>query len=103
VLVAGTGPPDVVELWNWTLEPGEAHDSAPHSPGTRELLLVLSGQVQLRVGPQVELLEAGQSASFRGDTAHGYANPDGHDLPSRFCLTVFQPNVGQGQRRPPPR
>ena len=41
LLVAGTQPPDVVELWDWTLHPGEAHSTEAHSAGTRELLLVL--------------------------------------------------------------
>src|ERR1700739_1968946 len=36
VLVAGTAPPDVVELWDWTLGPGDRHRSEPHSPGTKE-------------------------------------------------------------------
>src|SRR3954447_18036303 len=48
LLVAGTEAPDVVELWDWTLNPGEAHTSEAHSVGTRELLLVLDGQVDLR-------------------------------------------------------
>lgn len=99
VLVAGTEPPDVVELWDWTLEAGEAHDTEPHTSGTRELLLVLSGQLKLHVGPQVVLLEAGQSAAFRGDTAHGYANPARSGSATRFCLTVFQPQVGTGATR----
>ena len=98
-LVAGTEPPNVVELWDWTLEPGEAHDTESHTAGTRELLLVLSGQLKLHVGPQVVLLEAGQSAAFRGDTGHGYANPARSGPATRFCMTVFQPQVGTGQTR----
>ena len=35
LLVAGTEPPDVVELWDWTLHPGEEHSSEAHSAGTR--------------------------------------------------------------------
>src|ERR671938_472033 len=31
LLVAGTEPPDVVELWDWTLHPGEEHSSEAHS------------------------------------------------------------------------
>src|SRR3954452_12710054 len=54
LLVAGTEPPDVVELWDWTLHPGEAHTSDPHSVGTKELLLVLDGHVDLRVGDSTE-------------------------------------------------
>src|SRR3990170_1616957 len=38
VLVAGTQPPDVLELWDWTLAPGEHHASEPHTTGTQELL-----------------------------------------------------------------
>src|SRR3954464_14236499 len=30
VLVAGTEPPDVVELWDWTLGPGDEHGSEAH-------------------------------------------------------------------------
>jgi quercetin dioxygenase-like cupin family protein len=93
VLVAGTNPPDVVELWDWTLEPGEAHHSEAHAAGTRELLLVLAGQVELTVGQQTQLLSIGDSAQFAGDVAHGYANPAVAGPAARFCLTVFEPDV----------
>jgi quercetin dioxygenase-like cupin family protein len=97
LLVAGTEPPDVVELWDWTLHPGEAHTSDPHSTGTRELLLVLDGQVDLRVGDSTERLAAGDSAAFAGDAVHGYATPADAAAPARFALTVFQPHVGVGR------
>jgi transcriptional regulator with XRE-family HTH domain len=96
LLVAGTEPPDVVELWEWTLHPGEAHRSEAHSAGTRELLLVLDGRVDLRVGDRTDRLEAGGSAAFAGDVAHGYAAPADAATPAQFVLTVFQPNVGGG-------
>jgi transcriptional regulator with XRE-family HTH domain len=94
-LVAGTAPPDVVELWDWTLEPGESHSSEAHAAGTRELLLVLDGRLDLRVGTDVEHLERGDSATFAGDTPHGYAVPATATTSTRFVLTVFQPRVGQ--------
>jgi transcriptional regulator with XRE-family HTH domain len=93
-LVAGTEPPDVVELWDWTLQPGEAHTSEAHTAGTRELLLVLEGQVELRAGDRTERLAPGDSAAFAGDVAHGYATPADAGGPARFALTVFQPHVG---------
>src|SRR5579875_3979518 len=40
VLVGGTERPDVVELWDWTLAPGDRHASDAHSAGTKELLQV---------------------------------------------------------------
>jgi transcriptional regulator with XRE-family HTH domain len=98
VLVAGTEPPDVVELWDWTLQPGEAHATEAHSAGTRELLLVLDGEVQLRVGDRTERLGVGDSVAFAGDLPHGYATPAGAAVPARFALTVFQPQVGGGRR-----
>jgi transcriptional regulator with XRE-family HTH domain len=94
LLVAGTEPPDVVELWDWTLHPGEEHSSEAHSAGTRELLLVLEGRVDLRVGDRTDRLEAGDSAAFAGDVAHGYATPADAETAARFALTVFQPDVG---------
>ena len=97
VLVAGTEPPDVTELWDWTLGPGESHSSQAHAAGTRELLLVLDGQVELRVGQQAEVLAPGDSASFAGDLPHGYVNPDPARA-ARFALTVLEPGVGPGSR-----
>lgn len=95
VLVAGTRPPDVVELWDWSMQPGEEHRSEAHSAGTQELLLVRDGAVDLHVGERVERLAVGDSAAFPGDVAHGYAAPaDGDGC--RFTLTVFQPGVGAG-------
>jgi transcriptional regulator with XRE-family HTH domain len=97
VLVAGTKPPDVTELWDWTLGPGESHSSPAHAAGTRELLLVLDGQVELRAGQHAEVLATGDSASFAGDQPHGYVNP-GSARAARFALTVFEPGVGPGAR-----
>ena len=97
VLVAGTEPPDVTELWDWTLGPGESHSSPAHAAGTRELLLVLDGQIQLRVGQHAEALAAGDSASFAGDLPHGYVNGSPAQA-ARFALTVFEPGVGPGSR-----
>jgi transcriptional regulator with XRE-family HTH domain len=97
VLVAGTDPPDVTELWDWTLGPGESHSSEAHTAGTRELLLVLDGEVELRVGQHAELLATGDSASFTGDLPHGYVNASSAQR-ARFALTVFEPGVGPGSR-----
>ena len=97
VLVAGTEPPDVAELWDWTLGPGESHSSGAHAAGTRELLLVLDGQVEVRAGEHAEVLGPGDSVSFAGDLPHGYVNPSPARA-ARFALTVFEPGVGPGSR-----
>jgi transcriptional regulator with XRE-family HTH domain len=94
VLVAGTEPPDVVELWDWTLGPGDQHASEAHAAGTKELLQVLDGAVTVEVAGDPVTLEAGDAVAFAGDVAHGYANPG--SAPARFTLAVFEPGVGSG-------
>jgi DNA-binding XRE family transcriptional regulator len=98
IMVAGTEPPDVVELWDWVLGAGDAYESEPHSPGTRELLLVLEGEVLLQAGTHDETLRAGDSADFPSDRPHAYVNRSGRER-ARFALTVFQPGVGSEARR----
>lgn len=100
VLVAGTEPPDVVELWDWTLAPGERHDSEAHSDGTRELLHVQEGAVTVEVDGDCYDLAPGDALSFRGDAAHAYINST--DTPARFSLTVFEPGVGAAHRTETP-
>ena len=65
VLVAGTTPPDVVELWDWSLGPGDRHASEAHAAGTQELVHVLEGAISVEVDDQVIALEAGDALSRR--------------------------------------
>jgi mannose-6-phosphate isomerase-like protein (cupin superfamily) len=90
VLVAGTSPPDVCELWDWRLGPGDVYRSDAHRAGTRELLHVLTGSVVLVVGDAEHRLSAGDAASFDGTVAHAYANASS-GRPARFSLAVFEP------------
>lgn len=96
VLVAGTEPPDVVELWDWTLQPGEQHSSEPHAPGTKELLQVQAGEVTVVAAGRSVLLHEGDAVAFAGDAAHSYANLG--SAPATFSLAVFEPGVGSGRR-----
>ena len=92
LLVAGAAPPDVVELWDWTLGPGDRHASEAHTRGTKELLQVQQGAMTVEVAEQSISLDTGDALSFPGDVAHVYANPGTE--PARFSLTVFEPGVG---------
>lgn len=96
-LTAGVAAPDAVELWDWTLAPGDAHASEPHVAGTRELLAVIEGEVVLSVAGEEVVLRAGDAVSFPGNAVHGYRN-DGAKA-ARFALTVFEPAVGPEVRR----
>lgn len=92
VLVAGTEPPDVVELWDWTLGPGDQHVSDTHTSGTKELVQVQQGRITVEVADQSITLEPGDAVAFPGDVPHAYANAGPE--PARFSLAVFQPGVG---------
>lgn len=95
-LVASSGPPDVVELWDWTLGPGDRHVSEPHAHRTVELVQVHDGTVTVEVGAEPVTLGTGDAVTFPGDVAHSYANPG--PAASRFSLAVFEPAVGTRPR-----
>lgn len=96
VLVAGTEPPDVLELWDWTLAPGDHHVSAAHTTGTHELVQVQEGTIALEVADQPVILDVGDAVAFPGDVEHSYSNPGAQ--PARFTLAVFEPGVGPEPR-----
>jgi transcriptional regulator with XRE-family HTH domain len=92
VLVAGTTPPNVVELWDWSLGPADRHTSEAHAPGTKELVHVLAGALTVEVDDQVISLGTGDALAFPGDVDHAYTNP--HEEHARFSLAVYEPGVG---------
>lgn len=91
-LVAGSGPPDVLELWDWILGPGDRHASEAHTARTAEVIQVQEGTVLVQAGEQSVTLARGDAVSFPGDVAHSYANPG--TATARFSLAVFEPGVG---------
>lgn len=97
MLVASTAPPQVVELWDWTLGPGERYAHDGHVAGTRELLHVLAGEVAVEIADNAVSLEFGDAVSFAGDVPHAYGNPG--STPARFALSVFEPDVGTSRKR----
>ncbi|MCW4351748.1 XRE family transcriptional regulator [Hoyosella sp. YIM 151337] len=97
VLVAATGPPGVVELWDWHLSPGDSHLSEAHAAGTKELLQVQEGSITLEVGGATVVLETGDAVAYPGDVAHTYSNPG--PQAARYSLAVFDPDAGAA--RPP--
>jgi transcriptional regulator with XRE-family HTH domain len=92
VLMAGTTPPDVLELWDWSLGTADRHTSEAHTAGTKELVHVLAGAITVEIDDQVISLGTGDALAFPGDIDHAYANP--YQEPARFSLAVYQPGVG---------
>ena len=70
---AGSNP--WVELYELRLAARAAHSSDAHATGTREIIVVLSGSLNLRLSNEVYELSPGDSVSFRADEPHTYENP----------------------------
>ncbi|MCX4394004.1 XRE family transcriptional regulator [Streptomyces sp. NBC_00053] len=71
-LMLTTSGPAPVEIWRWRLEPGEEYPSHPHQAGVTETISVTSGRMTLVVDGTEHPVEAGQTATFDGDSAHTY-------------------------------
>ncbi|MFF5182062.1 helix-turn-helix domain-containing protein [Micromonospora sp. NPDC000316] len=95
-LLSGLGEPDLVELWDWRLAPGEGHRSADHPRGTREVLHVLDGAVIVQVDGQDHPVRRGETIEFHADREHGYRNDT--DEPARLMMVVVTPS-GEWDRR----
>ncbi|MEU8089010.1 XRE family transcriptional regulator [Micromonospora sp. NPDC049101] len=95
-LLSGLGEPDLVELWDWRLLPGEAHRSLDHPRGTREVLHILDGTVIVRVDGQDHPVRAGETIEIHADREHGYRNDS--DEPARLMMVVVTPS-GEWDRR----
>ena len=89
VMVASADTPDMLELWDWTLEPGDEYRSPAHRPGTHELIHVLRGRLRLSVGDAVHELRAGDAISVEAIEPHAYACA-GRST-TRFSMTVLEP------------
>ncbi len=60
------------------IEPGGTSDKIGklvHPPGSEEFVLVLEGEIDFWVGSDHILLKEGDTLYFKGDLAHGWANP----------------------------
>lgn len=91
-LLVGSDAPDCVELWEWRIAPGDAHAGAAHPAGTRELLHVLEGELDLEIDQTRQRVGNGNSVIFRADRPHRYANAGAALL--RLIMVVAEPTPG---------
>ena len=62
-----------VELWRWTLAPGERYDALPDGSGFSEMIWVVSGELTLET--QIpRTIGAGDFVVFGSDQAYAYVN-----------------------------
>jgi transcriptional regulator with XRE-family HTH domain len=88
-LLAGTAGPDMLEMWEWLLRPGERFEASRHSRGTREIIHVTNGKLVLEVDGQETLVASGTTAIALTDRPHAYANPGKSAV--TFFMTVEEP------------
>lgn len=68
-----------IEMYELRLAGRSRHSAEAHAPGTKELIVVLSGVLRLHVERDRYELGAGDSLAFPADRPHVYENPGGAD------------------------
>lgn len=91
-LLLGTDPPASVELWRWTITPGDAFEGAPHPRGTVESLLVEDGRLVVEVGDVRTEAAPGDAVTFEAHEPHRYAVAG--DGPVRFVMWIRVGDTG---------
>ena len=75
-----------VELWKWTIAPGDRYEGEPDLPGYREMLYVIRGSLSLEREEGTQLLKAGDAIAFPSDRPYAFVNPGKGNLV--FVLNV---------------
>jgi transcriptional regulator with XRE-family HTH domain len=100
-LLVGLNEPDLVEMWDWRLAPGDSYEGEAHPSGSHELLHVIEGVLTLGVERGRQLAHTGETLLFRADRPHVYANEG--KAPLRFMMTwVEHKPPPDAPREPPP-
>jgi transcriptional regulator with XRE-family HTH domain len=73
-LLQSASAQDIVELWSWSLAPGDRYDAEADRPGMREIILVTLGKLRLELADDSHLLTVGRSICFPSDQAYAYVN-----------------------------
>jgi len=75
-----------VELWKWTIAPGDRYQGEPDLPGYREMVYVIRGELTLEMDGGTQTLKAGDSLAFPSDRPYAFANSGKGSL--SFILNV---------------
>jgi len=63
-----------VELWKWSIAPGDWYPGEPDLTGYREVLYVIRGELTLERAQEVRVLKAGESIAFVADRPYVFRN-----------------------------
>jgi transcriptional regulator with XRE-family HTH domain len=86
-LLVGSGTSQQVELWDVRMVAGDGYASEGHPSGTRELLLVIDGELTLELDGDPYQVGAGDAIAFVADRPHAYHNRG--SAPLRYSLSVI--------------
>jgi transcriptional regulator with XRE-family HTH domain len=78
-----------IEMYELHLAARSRHASDPHGPGTRELVVVLSGTLRMTVGTTTDDLAPGDAIVFDANLPHVYENPGTSD--ARYHDVIIYP------------
>lgn len=88
-LLAGVDGANLVEFWDWELLPGHQHTSAAHPQGTKEVVYVLKGYLNIEVGSTSVTAKAHEVVLIPGDQSHRYINKA--KARNHFVMVVIEP------------
>lgn len=88
-LLAGVDGADLVEFWDWQLLPGHQHTSAVHPHGTKEIVYVLKGSLDVELGSTSVTAKAHETVLLPGDQRHRYINKS--KAKTHFAMVVIEP------------
>lgn len=77
-----------VEFYEVVVFAGKTLNSAPHLPGTREIIVLKQGAVRVTCGSDTSELESGDSAHYTADKPHSLSNPGQTDA-VLYMVNVF--------------
>ena len=86
-LLSPGGASGDVEVYDLRFQAKAVHRSDPHSKGTTETLIVLTGSLRLTVDGAEHELNMGDSVFFRADVPHTYENRTAREI---RCLDVIR-------------
>lgn len=88
-LIAGVEQPSLTELWEWRLKPKESHDGLAHIPGSKEMLLIQTGQLTVSTSHWSETAVARERIIFEADMPHRYLNEGSTE--TVFIMVMLEP------------
>lgn len=78
---------EMVEVWEWVLEPGERYVAEPDPPGYGEIIFVIDGVLTLELDGERKSFLPGETIKYRSDQHYAYFNNGESKV--RFIRNVF--------------